>query len=239
MANHSTRAAELPPPAVYDEEIKCWPWQRLLTCCAEIISSHAPKDGTALDYMCGTGRMLNEVRGLRGDLTLVGCDISRPYVSYARRKGGGIRYVASDAVTWRGELEPDIITATAGLHHLPWAKQSRFVEKVARELRPGGLFIIGEEALPRHDDGFTREKSVVELYSAIIPEVLANTPSRDVVRATLEVFANDLLVRGEFKRDLVGWKKMLAPRFKVVETIRIWPARESGFGDYLIVAQRR
>jgi predicted TPR repeat methyltransferase len=183
--------------------------------------------------------MLKEIRERRRDLTLAGCDISRAYISFARRKGGGIHYYVGDAAKWPCTLRPDLITATAGLHHLSWKQQAGFIKKVEGELKPGGLFIVGEEVLPRHRGKYSREKGVVDFYSEMLPRILHRKVSRDVIRASLDVFANDLLVRGEFKRDLITWNAMLAREFKIVKVKRIWPHRERGFGDFLIVARRK
>lgn len=231
--------AALPEAEIYDAEILCWPWQRLVERCARIIAKIAPRESVVIDYMCGTGTMLCKVHELRPDLTLYGCDLSKSYVAHAKKKCPHVNYIIGDATRWEPPQNASVIAATAGVHHLEWSLQEKFIRKVHGELAPRGHFVLGEETIPRSGNKRAREAAVVEFFTAMLPEILRHRPVPSVISASLEVFANDLLVRGEFKRDIESMKEMLARRFTIKETIRIWPKVETGFGDYIVVAQRR
>jgi len=239
MKKQSRRqAAALPNAAVYDAEIESWPWKTLLTECVDRVASIAPKGGTVVDYMCGTGLMLNALRRKRPDLQLHGCDISREYIAHARLGGPGISYHVGNALKWSPPSSVDVIAATAGIHHLKWADQIRFVRKVHSELNPKGWFVVGEETIGKSDGARGREEAVVDFFTLMIPEIMRTNPTPSVIRASLDVFANDLLVRGEFKRDVGSIRQMLARFFKVTEVKRIWPREETGFGDYILTARK-
>lgn len=238
--NRTTRrtVASLPPAEIYDAEISCWPWQKLIEQCTSIVADVAPRNGVVIDYMCGTGSMLAALKKRRPDLVLFGCDISRDYIRLAKSKCNSISYHVANASRWEPPVTADVITATAGIHHLEWALQKRFIAKMHKELRRSGYVVIGEEVIGPSRGRLSRERQVVEFFSAILPEILERRPSQSVIRASLDVFANDLLVRGEFKRDIETMKAMLARQFSVTKTVRVWPSRERGFGDYLIVGKK-
>ena len=232
------RTALLPSPEVYDDEIKQWPWRKLVERCTVEVAKRAPKNGVVLDYMSGTGTMLAAVRKKRPDLNLIGCDVSKAYVAFARSKSKSVEHVIGDARKWRPLVPVDMITFTAGLHHLSFRDQERFLDKVRRELKQGGLCIIGEEALTAPKRGQSRTESVVALYAELFPEILKGKISNDVMKASLDVMVNDLLCRGEFKRDLHSLLTAVRKRFTLIEIIRTWPTKDRGCGDYLIIARK-
>lgn len=84
--------------------------QRLL---ARLLEQHFPEHhtATAMDFACGSGRVLQFMRPLVG--SLVGVDISQAMLDIARKKVRGVPLICAD-VTTAGEAVPgdiDIITA--------------------------------------------------------------------------------------------------------------------------------
>ena len=117
-------APRMPEPAVYELEYQFWPWGRLLARVASWVHSHAPQNGVIVDYMCGTGYLLNDLLARRSDLQAAGCSITESYIDYARMRYPRIHVSLCDAMIFEPISSPDIILCTAGLHHL------------ARELQP-------------------------------------------------------------------------------------------------------
>src|SRR5437870_4892471 len=88
---------QLPPPDIYEAEYKFWPWGRLLAEAAACAISTAPRDGHVVDYMCGTGYLLNLIQSKRPDLSLEGWDILQSYIEYGRRRYPNVVLHCGDA----------------------------------------------------------------------------------------------------------------------------------------------
>lgn len=232
-----TRRAKLPSPAVYEQEYQYWPWGEVLRHVAEWVALEAPPRAHVLDYMCGTGFLLNEIRHARPDLEVEGCDINASFVTFGKK-----RYSAAintgDALEYRPEPSLQLALCTAGLHHITPGEQRTFIRKVAGELPPGGTFLIAEEVLADHDSEQDRRRAVVQLSGELLLYALDRNAPEAVVEAATDVMVNDLLLRGEYKQSLSQWRKLLAPFFAVEEERFIWPSPDAAFGDVMIVCRR-
>jgi 2-polyprenyl-3-methyl-5-hydroxy-6-metoxy-1,4-benzoquinol methylase len=69
--------ATMPDPELYEQEFDYWPWGNLLQQITEWTVANAPTATSILDYMCGTGYLLNSISALRKDLSVTGCDIAQ------------------------------------------------------------------------------------------------------------------------------------------------------------------
>jgi SAM-dependent methyltransferase len=229
--------AKLPPPDVYEQEYRYWPWGEVLRQVTEWVVREAPPHAHVLDYMCGTGFLLNEIRRARPDLMVGGCDIDDRYVTY-----GNDRYSAAidagDALDYRPGAMPQLVLCTAGLHHITPAEQRAFVRKVAGELPPGGTFLIAEEVLSDFTSEAGRRRAVIQLSGELILFALDQGAPEAVIEAATDVMVNDLLLRGEYKQSLFQWRELLSPWFALQEERFVWPAPHATFGDVMIICRR-
>lgn len=98
----------------------------------------APSD-LALDLACGTGDIAMLVRE-RGAGLVIGLDLTPRMLALARRKGGGVRYIAGDM----GALplpasSVDLVTTGYGLRNVPDLDLA--IAEIARVLKPGGRLL--------------------------------------------------------------------------------------------------
>ena len=104
--------------------------------------------GTILDIGCGTGRLLRKGRARWPRAELVGIDPAEGMVRRARE-------LMPDATFHLGMAEsiplPDasvgLVVSTVSFHH--WSDQLQGLREVARVLRPGGRFILGDIVSPK------------------------------------------------------------------------------------------
>ncbi|MBO0790858.1 MAG: methyltransferase domain-containing protein [Ktedonobacteraceae bacterium] len=95
----------------------------------------------ALDIGCGDGgfaRLLAD----RFDGTVTGIDSDRAMVERAQTETGNqsIHFIEADFMRYSFDEEQfDFITATASLHHMPFAQA---LEKITSLLRPGGVLAV-------------------------------------------------------------------------------------------------
>jgi SAM-dependent methyltransferase len=228
-----------PTPAVYEQEYEFWPWGRLISWTADWIGEHAGPGTVVLDYMCGTGYLLNAIRERRSDLRLTGCSLTPEYLEYGRNKYPHVDLIHCDALEFQPIITPDIVLCTAGLHHLSPELRTPFLKKVHRELGPGKLFLIGEEVLAGAETEVERQHSVVRLWRGVLDYVVERCAPSAVVDAAITVFRNDLLSEGEYKLTITELQACLADEF-IVEDIRwLWPGENTQYGDVLLICRSR
>jgi Methyltransferase domain len=241
MIDQATSVAQpkLPPPEVYEQEFAYWPWGGLLERTAGLVAGFAPRDAYVMDYMCGTGFLLERIRVRRPDLVLEGCDTNDAYVHFARERYPRVHVARVDAREHRPPHRPAVVLCTAGLHHLDRQDQPLFIAKVAAELEAGGYFVIGEELIAGFRDERERRRAVIGICTALLEYVVDAGAPVSVVEAATDVLCNDLLERGEYKVSEDDLRTLLEGAFVIESFDRIWPSETSPFGDALIVCRRR
>jgi len=229
----------MPTPSVYEQEYVYWPWGKLLKLVASWVQSNAPQSAFILDYMCGTGFLLNEVATLRPDLSVAGCSLTPSYIDYAKQAYPRIDVVLHDAMKYKPKRPPDIVICTAGLHHLDRKKQPAFIEKVASELSRDKYFLLGEELIAEYKTEKERLFAVLEMCFALLSYVVKADAPRQVIAAATKILGNDLFESGEYKTCRTEIIKMLEPYFTIDAVHHTWPDDSDSFGDFLFVCRRQ
>jgi SAM-dependent methyltransferase len=137
--------------APFDYEKKVWgvspvvakPWAlqglKLRYCLEDLV--HVT--GVIADVGCGGGNMARAIKRERGDLEVIGVDVSQAAISAARRQGDDLTFHNADAsrLPFR-DSTLDAATMFDVLEHL--ADPGAALAEVARVLKPGGLFHIAQ-----------------------------------------------------------------------------------------------
>jgi SAM-dependent methyltransferase len=225
-----------PPPDVYEKEYVYWPWGKLIGAVAALVAELAPQGGSVLDYMCGTGYLLNRVALLRPDLHLIGCSSDPDYIAYGRGMYPQIELAHADAVTFRPPSPVDVAVCTGGIHHLTVECRRPFLTRVMRALGPAGWFVVGEEVLSSHTDELARRHAVMELSGALLRHSIDSGAPPEVLEAGLAVLEADLLQRGEYKLTEEELRCLLQEHINVVSVQRCWPDDPSLlYGDRIVL----
>ena len=241
MIDKLSDQATLPSAEVYEQECDILPWALLLKRVTEWIVNSAAKDSYIVDYMCGTGRVLHEIAIQRPDLHLAGCTLDpKSYVDFANMRSPNIPIVYQDVFSYRPKHTPDIVICTGGIHHIPRENQRALLEKVHRDLRRDGYFVVGDEVIAPAKDEVERRKAVLELFSGLATWSIERTVSDSVLEAVVEILRNDLFERGEFKTSLSLLQAMLEDYFRIEEIIPIWTgeASDGRYGDFVFICRR-
>lgn len=134
-------------------------------------------------------------------------------------------------------MQYDVVLCTGGLHHLPFARQTAFLRRVAQYVKPSGFALIGDPYIDDYANEAERKLSVVKLGYEYIRETIRNGATDDVLAATVDIVKNDLLLV-EFKTAVVKILPVMRSIFSQVELERIWPDDSAGYGDYLFTLRR-
>jgi ubiquinone/menaquinone biosynthesis C-methylase UbiE len=105
------------------------------------------KAATMLDIACGTGRFLGSLGDNFPAASLIGIDLSRPYLEEAARFAGGAgnppRLIEGSAERLPlADASVDIISMIYLLHEVPDGVRDRIAAECARVLRPGGRLVV-------------------------------------------------------------------------------------------------
>jgi ubiquinone/menaquinone biosynthesis C-methylase UbiE len=111
----------------------------------QLIESHfeAPKDITVLDVGCGIGNYHPQLVSEVG--SVIGIDVSQACIERARTRNPSVTYD-----TYEGEQLPyadnsfSLAYCVCVVHHVPPASWQRFVNELARVVKPGGMVVVYE-----------------------------------------------------------------------------------------------
>jgi ubiquinone/menaquinone biosynthesis C-methylase UbiE len=119
----------------WDERIQGDPWERFLG----ELAARLPRGSRVLDLGCGNGA---KIARLAGRFELVAVDLSEEQLRLARAEVPGATLVQGDF----GEIDFaaqsfDAVTAFYSIMHVPRDEQPGLFGRIARWLKPGGLFL--------------------------------------------------------------------------------------------------
>ncbi len=137
------------------------------------------KSKEVLEIGCGPARILPLLADAQYEpfIHLTGIDHDETFVEYAKevmkRTGTVTRVLLADATTYQHIRPIDIAVSQGFHHHVPKGEQTRlYLENIYRQLKPGGIYVVGDEFLPHYDTSEERLRRAVVWYSHIISHAL-------------------------------------------------------------------
>jgi SAM-dependent methyltransferase len=102
------------------------------------------RPGVVLDFGCGIGSATPFLRDLLGAGRILGVDTSARSLAVARRLhgAGDAHFLTADELPLGEPV--DLVYCNGVFHHIPPAARGEAVDRIARTLRPGGLFSFWE-----------------------------------------------------------------------------------------------
>ncbi len=215
------------------------PWGETVEEVIRVIVRNAPRNGRILDLMCGPGVVLARIRRIRPDLELVGVDIDRGFLEYARSHSHGMRFIHADVLRWKPGRLFDGVICTGGIHHLPFQKQEGFVRRMYSLLKPGGILVAADPYLGDYAGASARIRAAAELGDAYIREVTDRGGFEADIQAAVQVKENDIHLR-EWKVASRRGPGRFRRAFPSVRWRQLWPKQQrmGGYGDYVVSAKK-
>jgi tRNA (cmo5U34)-methyltransferase len=112
---------------------------------AATVDVHAER---VLELGTGTGETALRVRAAQPEVEWVGIDASEAMLARARERlpGADLRLQRLEDELPEGPF--DLVVSALAVHHLDGAGKRALFSRVARVLRPGGLFVLGDVVVP-------------------------------------------------------------------------------------------
>ncbi|MEI6850077.1 MAG: class I SAM-dependent methyltransferase, partial [archaeon] len=201
---------------------------------ANIVYHEAPQNGRVLDLMCGPGYLIGRLSKARSDLSFLGVDIDRNYIAYANSKGyQNSKFVEADVLTSNAIHKYDTVLCTGALHHIPYERQEEVVKHMAKIIKPEGLAIVSDCHIDKYSNEKGRKLAAAKLGYEYLAATIANGAPDDVIKATADIIANDVLM-AEFKTSIRDRLDLVEKYFKDVRVTKTWPNNRVDYGDYII-----
>jgi len=221
---------ELPESEIYEKEFKFFPWGILIKKVIPEILKNAKKGSKILDLMCGPGYLLGKINKKGQNLQLTGLDLDKEFIRYAKKKYSRIKFIAADALKYKFKEKFDLILITAGLHHLPYSTQEKFIKKVSSLLEKGGKVILADPFISNFKTELQRKKAAAELGYEYLKSTLSKNPPEDMIEAAIDIMANDIN-KEEYKNSKVKIEEMVKKDFKILKFVKTWPKVKVDYGE--------
>ncbi|SDO09316.1 class I SAM-dependent methyltransferase [Lentzea jiangxiensis] len=156
-----------------------------------------PNGAKVLELGCGAGVPCGRELAVRHDV--LGVDLSQRQVELARANVPGARFEKGDmTVLDFDEGTFDGVAAFYSILHVPQAEQSGLIARIARWLKPGGLFLA---SLGTGTPDVTESWLGVEMFFG------SNTPdvNRELLAEHLEIVVDDLVTMHEPEPAMFHW----------------------------------
>lgn len=224
----------LPAAKVYEKEFKYMPWGILIHSLLDVIKN-TKRNAKVLDLMCGPGYLLGKINKIRPDLILTGVDLENEFINHAKNKYKKINFINEDAFKWNSKDKFDLIIVTAGVHHLPWNKQEKFIKKISTLLNEKGKVIIADPYIGNYSNEKERKLTSAKLGYEYLVATIENGGTNDVIKAAIDVMSNDIFLI-EWKNSINKIETVVNKYFKKVKLVKTWPKIKSkDFGDYYFI----
>ena len=107
--------------------------------------------------------------------------------------------VNGDAVTFCREGYYDVVVSTFAHDHIHYDKATEFVRNIKRNLRPGGIYIMGGEILPYYETSEQRKHALLTYHGFIVNKALWEGHYR-VAQIEINALESGIDMVGDFKR---------------------------------------
>ncbi len=224
----------MPIAETYNDEFKYMPWGDLVNDIVDFVVKNTSQNDRIVDLMCGTGYLLSRIREKRPDLELLGIDLEKDYIDFAKKTYPNINFVHADVLSWSEDGLADIILCTGGIHHVAYERQEDIIAKFKSMVKLSGVVIVADPYISDYSNEEERKRAAAELGNAYLVATTNNGATPEVIDACREILKND--VQGvEYKTSVSKQRKIFNKYFSSSEEYKTWPKSDTQYGDYYFI----
>lgn len=192
-----------------------------------------------LEIGAGTGLLTAEL--LKHDSVLVDaveldeecCKLLRKHIEDER-----CNCICDDAETFCREEKYDVVISAFAHDHIPYDHRFQFVKNIKRNLKAGGIYIMGGEVLPYFKNEEERKKSLYTYHCYIIERALKEKYF-EVAQIEINALKSGLETEGDFKRhELMFENEMASSGLRLCKKKKIGPLDLEDVGGVFVYVYR-
>lgn len=200
----------------------------------EVKKLSVDKDGMeVLDFGFGTGLLTEKIANLKGVGKITGVDPSQDFLPKAKARLAkyDMKLIKKDVCLYQHRHPVDVIVASFTYHHVPDNKKQKFITSIARNLKKGGVVVIGDEFLPPFKGEKEKAASIMEFYTLFTKYLVSKNANKETIDIFKESLKESLSGIEEYKTSLAVFKKQLKrASFKIKKVTPVWPIK--GFKEW-------
>lgn len=187
-----------------------------------------------LELGAGTGLASTEILALP-ELRLDALELDAQCCELlARHTAGRARCIQGDAVTYLGNAPYDAVVSVFAHDHIHYDRGRAFASNIRRNLRPGGLYIMGGEILPRYHDEESRIDALHRYHGFIVAKALREGHF-ELAQIEINALKSGVFMIGDFKRhEALFEEEMLSAAFRLRDKIKLGPQNPTDVGGVYV-----
>lgn len=190
---------------------------------SKIASLAAEKKCRVLEFGAGTGLATGEILGLP-NLDVVALELDAECAAILTREVADTAQVVTGNILSYQALEPfDAIFSVFAHDHIHHDDAPRLVANLRRNLKRGGLYLMGGEILPFYENNEERSEALYRYHGFIIEKALRDGHF-ELAQIEISALKSGIQKIGDFKRhEALFETEMLVGDFRLLEKIKHGP----------------
>ncbi len=150
--------------------------------------------------------------------------------------GGRVSCICGDAVTFVDSNGYDAVVSVFAHDHIHYDKGRDLAANIHRNLKPGGLYIMGGELLPPYSNDAER-KEALHKYHGFIVKTALREEHFELAQIEINALKSGLYKIGDFKRHEKLFEiEMLSQNFRLLSKVKMGPERPGDVGGVFVYA---
>ncbi len=189
-----------------------------------------------LEFGAGTGLFTQELIKIP-NLVIDAVEVDRKCCALLRRHlpHGSCRVIQDSILTHCRDGYYDVIVSTFAHDHIPYEQGIALVQNFKRNLRPGGLYIMGGEVLPRYKTVQQRREALYTYHGYIVNTAL-RAENFKIAQIEINALQSGLGYIGDFKRHekLLESEFAAVPGARLAIKIKLGPTKPANVGGVFV-----
>ena len=148
--------------------------------------------------------------------------------------GDRVTTIQGDAVTYCQKGQYDVVTSSFAHDHISYDRAVSFVKNIHRNLKKGGLYVMGGEILPPYSTEDERKEALLAYHGFIVSKALREG-HYTLAQIEINALKSGIERIGDFKRHEVAFEKeMLSMPFELVQKTKLGPEIPNDVGGVFV-----
>ncbi len=189
-----------------------------------------------LEFGAGTGLASLEfltLPGIRLDALELDAKCCELLARYTQERA---RCIQGDAVVFRGDEPYDVVVSVFAHDHIHYDQGRELATNIRRNLKTGGLYIMGGEILPDYGDEDERVDALHRYHGFIVAKALREG-NFELAQIEINALKSGIFRIGDFKRhEKLFENEMLSAAFRLHSKNKIGPKNPADVGGVYVYA---